>query len=102
MRTSTWYQDFFKRNFAWLLAIFAVMSVALSAMQVVVATRGGQALNNASYGFSVASLLVIAAIALTVLLLWVVLFFYHLVSSRVNDRQVMRERKSFARVLKEA
>ncbi|PVH71310.1 hypothetical protein DL98DRAFT_553712 [Cadophora sp. DSE1049] len=47
MTTSTWYQDFFARNFAWLLAVFAVVSVALSAMQVVlVMTRGAIAQMN--------------------------------------------------------
>ncbi|KAH6725059.1 hypothetical protein BKA61DRAFT_639272 [Leptodontidium sp. MPI-SDFR-AT-0119] len=99
MTASTWYQDFFARNFAWLLAIFAVMSVALSAMQVVVAVaRGGQAFENASYGFSVASLFMAAGIALVVLLLWVILFSYHLISAQLNDRQVMSERKSFVDV----
>ena len=96
MTASTWYQDFFARNFAWLLAIFAAMSVALSAMQVVVAiARGGQAFENASYVFSVASLFMAAGTALVVLLLWVILFLYHLVSAQLNDRQVMSERKGF-------
>jgi hypothetical protein len=44
------------------------MSVALSAMQVVVAVaRGEQAFEDASYGFSVASLFVAAGTALIVL-----------------------------------
>ncbi|TAQ84457.1 hypothetical protein B7494_g7204, partial [Chlorociboria aeruginascens] len=75
MTASTWYQDFFARNFAWLLAVFAVVSVALSAMQVVVtAARGGQAFEDASYGFAVASLFMAAGTALVVLLLWGTLF----------------------------
>lgn len=78
MNTSTWYQDFFARNFAWLLAVFAVMSVALSAMQVVLAVaRGGRAFGNASYGFSIASLFLAAGTALVLLLLWAILFVYH-------------------------
>jgi uncharacterized membrane protein len=97
MTTSTWYQDFFARNFAWLLAVFAVMSVALSAMQVAVAIpRGGRAFEDASYGFSVASLLLAAGIALVVLLTWAVLIVHHLVSAQMNNRHVIRERKSFA------
>ncbi|PSS12940.1 hypothetical protein M430DRAFT_36153 [Amorphotheca resinae ATCC 22711] len=99
MTISTWYQDFFARNFAWLLAVFAVISVALSAMQVVVAVaRGGRAFENASYGFSVASLFLAAGMVLLVLLVWVILFVYHLVSTQMNDRRVMSERRSFAAV----
>jgi len=97
MTASTWYQDFFARNFAWLLAVFAAISVALSAMQVVVAvSRGGRAFADASYGFSVASLFLAAGTALAVLLIWAILFVYHLVSAQMNNRHVMKERKSFA------
>jgi len=96
---STWYQDFFARNFAWLLTVFAVMSVALSAMQVVIAIgRGGRAFENASYGFSVASLFMAAGTTFIALLVWVILFAYHLVNAYVNDRQARSERKSFADV----
>jgi hypothetical protein len=97
MSASTWYQDFFARNFAWLLAVFAAISVALSAMQVVVAVaRGGRAFEDASYGFSVASLFLAAGTALAVLLIWATLFVYHLVSAQMNNRHVMKERKSCA------
>ncbi|RDL34402.1 uncharacterized protein BP5553_07530 [Venustampulla echinocandica] len=95
----TWYQDFFARNFAWLLAIFAFMSVALSAMQVVVAVaRGGAAFEDASYSFSIVSLFVAAGTALMFLVVWVVLFAYHLVSAGINDRHVVNKRKNSAQV----
>jgi hypothetical protein len=95
MTTSTWYQDFFARNFAWLLAVFAVMSVALSAMQVVLVTaKAGRAFENASYGFAIASLFLAAGTASAVLLIWAVLFVYHLVSAHMNNRRVMKGRKS--------
>jgi hypothetical protein len=97
MTTSTWYQDSLARNFVWLLGVFAVMSVALSAMQVVLATaQGGKAFENASYGFAIASLFLAAGAALAVLLIWAVLFVYHLVSTQMNNRYVMKERKSVA------
>ena len=96
MTTSTWYQDFFARNFAWLLATFAVMSVALSALQVVLATTKGGAFENASYGFAIASLALAALVVLAVLLTWAVLLVYHLISARMNNRHVMKERKSVA------
>jgi hypothetical protein len=103
MTASTWYKDFFSRNFAWMLAVFAFMSVALSAMQVVVAVaRGGHAFNNASYGFSIASLFVVAGTALLMVLLWVTLFLYHLVSAQINDRRVMGERRRVVNVQKDA
>ncbi|KAH8586239.1 hypothetical protein B0O99DRAFT_644914 [Bisporella sp. PMI_857] len=94
MTTSTWYQDFFARNFAWLLAVFAVMSVALSAMQVaLVVKRGGTEFEYASYGFSIACLFLTAGTALALLLVWAVLFVYHLVSAQMNNRHVIQERR---------
>jgi hypothetical protein len=97
MTVSTWYQDFFPRNFAWLLAVFAVISVALSAMQVVLTVAGdSRAIENVSYGFSIASLFLAAGTALAVLLVWAILLVYHLASAHINNRHVMKERKSFA------
>jgi hypothetical protein len=79
------------------LAVFAVISVALSAMQVVLAiSRGGRAFESAPYGFSIASLFLAAGTASAVLLIWAILFVYHLVSAQMNNRHVMKERKSFA------
>ena len=99
----TWYKDFFGRNFAWLLGVFAVLSVALSAMQVAIAmARGGQALENASYGFSIASLFIVAGTVLIVLLLWMFLFAYHLLSTEANNRKVTRERRSFVNVIRDS
>ncbi|PMD61108.1 uncharacterized protein K444DRAFT_642316 [Hyaloscypha bicolor E] len=102
MTTSTWYQDFFARNFAWLLAVFAFMSLGLSAMQVVLAsTRNNWAFENASYGFSIAALFLAAGTVSVVLLIWAILFVYHLLSAQINNRQVMQERKRFADSRKE-
>jgi len=96
MTASTWYQDFFARNFAWLLAVFAVISVALSAMQVVIGVaRGGRAFENASFGFFIASLFLVAGIILVVLLTWATLLAYHLASTKMNDQKVKRERRAF-------
>ncbi|KAL5325425.1 hypothetical protein ACEPPN_006550 [Leptodophora sp. 'Broadleaf-Isolate-01'] len=93
MTTPTWYQDFFARNFSWLLAVFAFMSVVLSAMQVIVAVaRGGRAFADASYGFSVASLFLAAATALAILLVWLTLFLLHLLRAWMNDRRVTSQR----------
>ncbi|KAE9373910.1 hypothetical protein N431DRAFT_439005 [Stipitochalara longipes BDJ] len=97
MTTSTWYQDFFARNFAWLLAVFAVVSVALSAMQVILATeKSGMVFENVSYGFAIASLFLAAGTVLAVLLIWAILFVFHLASARINNRNIIKERKSVA------
>lgn len=97
MATSTWYQDFFARNFGWLLAIFAFMTVVLSSMQVVLAVaRGGSAFKNASYGFSIASMFVTAMTALTMLVLWAVLLVYNVARADSNNREVRGKRKEMA------
>lgn len=94
MSTSTWYQDFFTRNFSWSLAVFGLIAVALAAMQVVASVaRGGPVFENASYGFSVASLLVTAGVACAILVIWVVLFVYHVTRARLNYHRVSKERK---------
>lgn len=93
MATSTWYQDFFSRNFAWLLAVFALASVTLAAMQVVLATaRTEKSFENVSYGFSIFSLFLSAGTMLALLLVWSVSFAYHLLNAYLNNRYVMAER----------
>lgn len=53
-----------------------------------------RASENASYGFAIASLFIAAGTVLVVLLIWAVLF--DLVSAQLNNRHVMKERKSAA------
>ncbi|KIM99766.1 hypothetical protein OIDMADRAFT_181152 [Oidiodendron maius Zn] len=102
MAVPTWYKEFFGRNFAWLLAVFAVLSVVLSAMQVGVAVaRGGQAFENASYGFSIASLFIAAGTVLIVLLVWMFLFAYHLLTTKANNQRVMRKRRGIVNTAKD-
>ena len=102
MTTSTWCQDFVSRNFAWLLAVFAFMSVALSAMQVVLSgPRDDKAFENASYGFSISVLFLVVGTALVVFTIWAILFLYHLVSAQMNNRRVIQERQNFIDCRKE-
>ncbi|KAJ8109396.1 hypothetical protein OPT61_g7492 [Boeremia exigua] len=61
---STWYQAFFTRHFRWMLAVFAIFSVVLSALQVGLATDRLQNVDSfqaASYGSAVTSLVAIVA-----------------------------------------
>jgi hypothetical protein len=96
MTTSTWYQDFFARNFAWTIAIFAVVSVALSAMQVVASLdKVSAAFEDTAYGFSVFSLVLTAGTCLSVLLIWAILLVYNVTSALMHDRLVMRKRQSY-------
>ncbi|KIX98192.1 uncharacterized protein Z520_06272 [Fonsecaea multimorphosa CBS 102226] len=50
------YQSFLRRNFAWLVVVFAYLTIILTAMQVGLGTsqlRNNRSFNNASYGFAV-------------------------------------------------
>ncbi|CZT41163.1 uncharacterized protein RSE6_00874 [Rhynchosporium secalis] len=95
MTTSTWYQDFFTRNFTWLLAVFAIVSVILSGMQVILSsTRSTETLSIVSYGFTILSLFLSAGIISGLLLLELVFFIYHVGSSHKYHRNFIRERKS--------
>lgn len=94
---STWYKAFFERNFKWMLAVFAVLSVLLSALQVGLATTALQEygpFQKAAYGFTIASMIAIVVIVVLVFIVWLALFCYHLLFTWQNDRAVnLRRRK---------
>ncbi|KAK2810988.1 hypothetical protein FQN50_002581 [Emmonsiellopsis sp. PD_5] len=95
MSGSTWYRAFFKRNFAWLLALFVYVSVVLSAMQVGLATKqleGNIHFHEVSYGFAVMSVVIVALSILVIFMLWAVLFWYHIYSTRQYSRNVEAKR----------
>jgi hypothetical protein len=94
---STWCQAFFERHFKWMLAVFALITVFLSALQVGLATtklQGNEPFQKASYGFATASLIAVVAGVILLFLLWLVLFFYHLLSAWRNNRAVDRRRST--------
>ncbi|PGH08106.1 hypothetical protein AJ79_06106 [Helicocarpus griseus UAMH5409] len=97
MSGSTWYRVFFKRNFAWLLAVFVYVTVILSAFQVGLATEKlerNRHFHNASYGFAVMSIVIVVLSILAIFTVWIVLFWYHLYSTRkyVTKVEVMRQK----------
>jgi hypothetical protein len=95
MSASTWYKSFFSRNFAWLLAVFAYMTIILSALQVGLATgvlQKSEAFQSASYGFTVASVVAVAVSVFAIFLVWLFLFVYHLFSAWRYNRHVSRKR----------
>lgn len=78
-----------------MLAVFAVISVILSALQVGLGTtelQGNRAFERFSYGFAVTSLVAVAVALAAVTFVWLVLFVYHLSMTRRNDRAVRHER----------
>jgi uncharacterized membrane protein YagU involved in acid resistance len=78
---STWYQVFFDRHFKWMLAVFAIPSVVFSALQVGLATttlQGNEPFQSTSYGLTITFLVAVTAGLTAVFLVWLSLFFYHL------------------------
>jgi hypothetical protein len=92
---STWYNAFFERRFKWMLAVFAIFSVFLSALQVGLATMKLQSngpFQSVSYGFAIASLVSLVASVILVFFVWLCLFWYYLLSTWQNDRAVDHRR----------
>lgn len=80
------YRTFFARNFAWLIVVFAYITVVLTAMQVGLALDGfkdDSRLTGASYGFSVFSLVLVAAAIGIAILLFIVIFVYNLTMTTI-------------------
>jgi len=95
MSASTWYKSFFSRNFAWLLAVFAYLTIILSALQVGLATtflQGNEAFQSASYGFAVTSVVAVAVSVFAIFLVWLFLFVYHLFSAWRYNKHVQGKR----------
>ncbi|GFF32458.1 hypothetical protein IFM58399_03218 [Aspergillus lentulus] len=77
---STWYRAFFARNFSWIFAVFAYLTVGLSAMQVGLGTQKLQdnhVFQQGSQRFAVASLILLAASVALIFIIWVFLFCFH-------------------------
>lgn len=95
--TSTWYQDFFDRNFSWLLVIFIYTSVVLSAMQVGLATlQLGKDVRfqNMSYGIALLSIAAVLASIASIGTVWFVLFWHHFLSTISFTRRTISDRKA--------
>ncbi|KAK3389797.1 hypothetical protein B0H63DRAFT_104188 [Podospora didyma] len=91
--TSTWYTAFFERNFGWLLGVFIYLNVILTALQVGLATRvlqESEQFQNISYAVILISILGLALGVVLILLVWVTLFCYHLLSTLALTKEVRR------------
>ncbi|KAI1767126.1 hypothetical protein GGR53DRAFT_143995 [Hypoxylon sp. FL1150] len=95
MSSSTWYTAFFERHFGWLVVGFVYVSVVLSALQVGLAT---EALGSSSHfqdfglGLTLAGLAALFLALASMLGVWVVLFWYHLLSTIAFDRRTHLQR----------
>jgi hypothetical protein len=98
MSRSTWYRAFFERNFTWLLAVLVYVTVVLSAMQVALAIprlQSNKQFLAVSYAVSVGSMVAFAILVACITLMWVLLFCYHLFSTRQYLKHVEMERTKY-------
>lgn len=103
MSGPSWYQAFFERNFGWLIAVFFYVAVILSALQVGLATESLQAnvgFQRASTWFASTSIIVVLVTIFVMFLLWVVLFWYHLLSTLQYCKYVKGKRAKAREALK--
>ena len=92
------YANFIQQNFAWVLTVIVYITIVLTAMQVGLATTGlqnSQGFNQASYGFTIFSIVAPLAILLGMLLVLLILIFFNL---NYAVRQRSTTRRSFPAV----
>ena len=92
---STWYQDLFRNSFGWLIVSFAYFTVALSALQVGLATDYLQkkaSFQHASYLFAAVSLAFVATMTVALALTWFILTIYYFLSAKLYHRRVQNNR----------
>jgi hypothetical protein len=102
MTTSAWYQDLFRNNFGWILAVFAIFSVALSGMQVAMMTdqlSHNSAFHAASFGFAVCSLVALAACLATMFCSWIVLLLYFYIAAKLYHHKVQSARRAACKAM---
>ena len=83
------YSSFFVRHFAWIFVVFVYVTTILTAMQVGLATQrlqSSQRFQYASYGFAVFSIAMPLIIVGTAATIFLFLFLYNLVATRLAQR----------------
>jgi succinate dehydrogenase/fumarate reductase cytochrome b subunit len=93
------YKAFFQRSVGWVLVVFVWFSLILSAMQVGVTVpqlQGKQAFNNASFGFVVFSIVLVAALVLFVSGLFIIVFVYNMFAAIKHSKKETKRRKKLA------
>lgn len=93
------YQTFFQRSVGWALVVFVWFSLILSAMQVgttVPQLRKSQPFQNASYGFVVYSIVIVAALVLFVGGLFIMMFVFNMFAAIHHAGKEARNRQKSA------
>jgi hypothetical protein len=92
---STWYQAFFVRNFGWIFAVFAYVTVILGAMQVglgIDQLQGNQRFQQVSRGFTIGSMILGAFGLGLIFIVWSFLFFFHVIWAWRNSKKIRHRR----------
>jgi len=90
------YSDFARRNFAWVIVVFVYITIVLTAMQVGLATdRLGKSnmFQNASYGFTVLSILTPLVISIIIVLNLFSLSVFNILATACFKRRIERFRR---------
>jgi hypothetical protein len=93
------YKALFQRSVGWVLVVLVWFSLILSAMQVGVSVpqlQGKQAFDNASYGFVVFSIVMVAALVLFIGGLFVVIYIYNMFAAITHANKEARRRTKLA------
>ena len=94
------YNDFFSKNFAWLIVIFAYVTVVLTAMQLGISLDSlgsDKRFQRASFGFAIFSIIVPVATVGVVIALFVILF----VDNAIHTCLVWRRRRLIRKMQRE-
>lgn len=83
----TWYDAYFQRQYRLLLAVFGIFSIALSALQVGLATtalQSNHSFQDASYGFTIAAIFTLVVCVSKLFPTWFVLICYEFLRSLLS------------------
>lgn len=95
MSEPLWTKAFLERNFAWLFSVFGFVTIVAGSMQVGLGTdslRDSGKFQNASVGFTAASLIGVIASVVLVSLVWGFLAVYHVLRAKENLKIVRKRR----------
>lgn len=93
------YVVFFQRNFSWILSVFVLFSLVLSAMQVGVSLKeleDNHAFLKASFLFVVFSMVCVVAVLGIVVLIFVAIFLFNMVTAISHAQTGQKDRKKLA------
>ncbi|KAF2845558.1 hypothetical protein T440DRAFT_264230 [Plenodomus tracheiphilus IPT5] len=93
------YVVFFQRNFSWILSVFVLFSLVLSAMQVGTSLKeleGNQTFLKGSYGFVVLNMVCVVAVMAVLVVVFAFIFLFNMGAAIDHVRREKRNRKKQA------